>query len=182
MIINKTKLEGLIELIPSVFNDERGYFFELYQFQKFSELGLNVSFVQDNQSFSKKNVLRGLHFQREPHEQGKLVTAITGKVLDIAVDLRIDSPTFGKYEKIILDSQIHNMVYIPEGFAHGFSALEDSIFFYKCTTFYNKASDDGIRWDDKELNIDWEADIPLISEKDKSLPTFAEFKHRVGLT
>ena len=182
MIINKTKIEGLIELIPSVFNDGRGYFFELYQFQKFGELGLNVSFVQDNQSFSKKNVLRGLHFQRLPHEQGKLVTAVTGKVLDIAVDLRIDSPTFGKYEKIILDSRIHNMVYIPEGFAHGFFALEDSVFFYKCTSFYDKASDDGIRWDDKELNIDWEADIPLVSKKDKSLPTFAEFRHRVGLT
>ncbi len=182
MIIKKTKIEGLIEIIPPVFIDERGYFFELYQSKKFSDLRLNMSFVQDNQSFSKKNVLRGLHFQNKPYQQGKLVMAVTGKVIDVAVDLRSGSPTFGKHEKIVLDSSIHNMIYIPEGFAHGFVALEDSVFFYKCTSFYNKASDSGIRWNDPDLNIDWEIDQPLVSEKDKSLQTFAEFKNKVGLT
>ncbi len=182
MVIKKTGIEGLIEIIPSVFNDERGYFFELYQSKKFNALGLNISFVQDNQSFSKKNVIRGLHFQRPPYQQGKLVMAVTGKVIDVAVDLRKDSPTFGEHKKIVLDGNLHNMIYIPEGFAHGFAALEDSVFFYKCTSFYDKASDDGIRWDDPDLKIDWEIDQPLISGKDQSLPTFAEFKNKVGLT
>ncbi len=175
-------IEGLIEIIPSVFSDERGYFFELFQNQKFKDLGLNMTFIQDNQSFSKKNVIRGLHFQSTPYSQGKLVMAITGKVLDVALDLRSDSPTFGKHKKIVLDSSIHNMLYIPEGFAHGFSTLEDSVFFYKCTTYYNKSADGGIRWNDPELNIDWEVNGPVVSEKDKSLPMFAEFKRKVGLT
>lgn len=182
MEIKKTMIEGLIEIIPSVFSDDRGYFFELYKNQKFNELGLNMTFVQDNQSFSKKNVIRGLHFQSAPYSQGKLVMAITGKVLDVAVDLRKDSPTFGKFVKIILDSRIHNMLYIPEGFAHGFSTFEDSVFLYKCTSYYNKASDGGIIWNDQELNIDWEVKNPVISEKDKALPMFAEFKRKVGLT
>ena len=182
MVIRETKIEGLVEIIPSVFKDERGYFFELYQSEKFAGLGLNMTFVQDNQSFSKKNVLRGLHFQNAPYRQGKLVMAVTGKVVDIAVDLRNDSPTFGQYEKILLDGRTHNMIYIPEGFAHGFAALEDSVFFYKCTSFYNKAADDGIRWNDPELNIDWGVNRPVISGKDRSLPTFAEFKRKVGLT
>jgi dTDP-4-dehydrorhamnose 3,5-epimerase len=182
MEIKKTMIEGLTEIIPSVFSDERGYFFELYQNQKFKELGLTMTFVQDNQSFSKKNVIRGLHFQSAPYSQGKLVMAITGKVLDVALDLRSGSPTFGKYERIILDSRIHNMLYIPEGFAHGFSTLEDSVFLYKCTSYYNKAADGGIIWNDPKLNIDWKVNNPIISEKDKALPLFAEFKHKVGLT
>lgn len=174
MEFRKTSIEGLIEIFPRVFGDARGHFFESYRADLFAQNGIPFQFVQDNQSFSTAGVLRGLHFQNAPYAQGKLVRVITGKVIDVAVDIRPDSPTFGKYEKFILDATLQNMVYIPEGFAHGFAALEDSIFSYKCTNNYNKASEGGIIWNDPELNIDWGIENPNVSEKDLELLTFKE--------
>jgi dTDP-4-dehydrorhamnose 3,5-epimerase len=178
MQVRHTAIDGLIELIPRVFEDERGYFFESYNKPLFASLGLPMDFVQDNQSFSVKGVLRGLHMQTEPFAQGKLVRVSSGQVLDIAVDLRPDSPTFGQYETFLLDAKLANMAYIPEGFAHGFVALEDSIFTYKCTNVYNKASESGIIWNDPDLNIDWGVKDPLVSDKDQQLLTLREvFPH-----
>ena len=130
MEFRKTSIEGLIEIYPKVFGDARGHFFESYREDLFFQNGIPFKFVQDNQSFSTAGVLRGLHFQNSPFAQGKLVRVIIGKVIDVAVDIRPNSPTFGKYEKFVLDANLQNMVYIPEGFAHGFAALEDSIFSY----------------------------------------------------
>lgn len=172
MEFRKTSIEGLIEIYPRIFGDARGHFFESYRYDIFAQNGISFQFVQDNQSFSTAGVLRGLHFQNPPFAQGKLVRVITGKVIDIAVDIRPDSPTFGKYEKFVLDATLQNMVYIPEGFAHGFAALEDSVFAYKCTNNYNKASEGGIIWNDPDLNIDWGIESPNVSEKDLELPTF----------
>lgn len=174
MEFRKTSIEGLIEIYPRIFGDARGHFFESYREDLFAQNGVPFQFVQDNQSFSTAGVLRGLHFQNSPFAQGKLVRVITGRVVDVAVDIRPDSPTFGKYEKFILDATLQNMVYIPEGFAHGFAALEDSIFSYKCTNNYNKASEGGIIWNDVDLNIDWEIEHPNVSEKDLELPTFKD--------
>lgn len=171
MQVIQTDIDGLIELIPRVFEDERGHFFESYNKPLFASLGLPFDFVQDNQSFSTKGVLRGLHFQNEPFAQGKLVRVITGQVLDVAVDCRPESPTFGQYKTFLLDAKLANMAWIPEGFAHGFVALEDSIFSYKCTNIYNKQAEGGIRWDDPDLNIDWGITNPNVSEKDQILPT-----------
>ncbi len=179
MKIIETGFDGLLAMEPDIYNDSRGYFFESYNLQKFKEFGLNVNFVQDNQSFSSKHVLRGLHFQLKPHQQGKLVRAITGKVLDVVVDIRKNSPTFGKKFKYILDSKKNNFLYIPEGFAHGFLTLEDSIFFYKCTRLYHKDSDSGILWNDPDLGIDWEVKHPIVSEKDQRLQTFQEFLNNI---
>ena len=169
MQVRHTAIEGLIELIPRIFEDERGHFFESYNKPLFASLGLFMEFVQDNQSFSVKGVLRGLHMQNEPFAQGKLVRVLSGQVLDVAVDLRPDSPTFGQYETFLLDARLANMAYIPEGFAHGFVALEDAVFSYKCTNVYNKAAESGIRWNDPDLNIDWGVSHPIISEKDQEL-------------
>ena len=178
MQIRETAIEGLIELIPRVFEDERGYFFESYNKSLFASLGLPIEFVQDNQSFSSKGVLRGLHLQNQPFAQGKLVRVITGQVLDVAVDLRVDSPTFGQYETFLLDARLANMAYIPEGFCHGFVALEDSIFSYKCTNIYNKAAESGIRWNDPDLDIDWGIRNPIVSDKDQDLKLLRElFPH-----
>jgi dTDP-4-dehydrorhamnose 3,5-epimerase len=174
MQVRHTTIEGLIELIPRVFEDERGHFFESYNKPLFTSLGLPMEFVQDNQSFSVKGVLRGLHMQTEPFAQGKLVRVITGQVLDVAVDLRIGSSTFGQYETFLLDASIANMAYIPEGFAHGFVALEDSIFSYKCTNVYNKASETGIIWNDPDLNINWGVNNPIVSDKDQILKPLRE--------
>lgn len=174
MEFKKTSIEGLIEIYPRIFGDTRGHFFESYREDLFAQNGIPFQFVQDNQSFSTAGVLRGLHFQNEPFAQGKLVRVITGKVVDVAVDIRPNSSTFGKYEKFILDATLQNMVYIPEGFAHGFAAIEDSIFSYKCTNNYNKASEGGIIWNDSDLNIDWGIEHPNVSEKDLELLTFKE--------
>lgn len=173
MEIRKTSIEGLIEIFPRIFKDERGFFLETHSIKAFTEAGLNLNFVQDNQSFSKKGVVRGLHFQKSPFAQGKLVRVITGKALDIAVDIRPESPTFGKWESFLLDSAKSNMVYVPEGFAHGFAALEDCVFSYKCTNVYDKASEAGILWNDKDLAIDWQVSNPIVSEKDQMLSTFS---------
>ena len=174
MQVRQTAIEGLIELIPRIFEDERGHFYESYNKPLFVSLGLPMDFVQDNQSFSVKGVLRGLHMQNEPFAQGKLVRVISGQVLDVAVDLRPNSPTFGQYETFLLDARLANMAYIPEGFAHGFVALEDSVFSYKCTNVYNKAAESGIRWDDPDLNIDWGISNPIVSEKDQELKVLRE--------
>ena len=172
MVFKQTSIEGLIEIYPRIFEDERGHFFESYQLETFTKNGIPFEFVQDNQSFSSAGVLRGLHYQNKPFAQGKLVRVILGKAIDVAVDLRPDSPTFGKYEKFLLDATLQNMVYIPEGFGHGFAALENCVFTYKCTNVYNKASESGIIWNDPDLAIDWEIKMPNVSQKDLELPTF----------
>jgi dTDP-4-dehydrorhamnose 3,5-epimerase len=174
MQVRQTAIEGLLEFIPRVFEDERGLFFETYNKPLFVSLGLPMDFVQDNQSFSVKGVLRGLHMQNSPFAQGKLVRVISGQVLDVAVDLRPDSPTFGQHETFLLDAKLANMAYIPEGFAHGFVALQDSIFCYKCTNVYNKGAESGIIWNDPDLNIDWGIRNPIVSEKDQELKMLRE--------
>ncbi len=176
MEIRNFDIEGVIEIIPDIYNDIRGHFLETYNKDKFLEKGLHFNFVQDNQSFSRKNVLRGLHFQVPPHAQGKLVRVIQGSALDIAVDIRENSPTRGRYIACVLEGSKNNMLYIPPGFAHGFLALTDTILFYKCTYIYVKESERGIRWNDPELQIDWKIQDPLISEKDSNLPDFKTFR------
>lgn len=176
MEFKKTSIEGLVEILPRVFKDERGYFFESYRKELFEEHGIHEEFVQDNQSFSTKGVLRGLHLQIDPHAQGKLVRVITGKVLDVAVDIRPGSPTFGQHETVLLTAEQNNMFYVPPGFAHGFITIEDAIFSYKCTNNYHKSSEAGIIWNDKDLNIDWGSTEALVSEKDLILPTFEQFQ------
>lgn len=181
MTVQETGIEGLIEIVPDLLRDERGWFLESYNKDKFDALNIDLSFVQDNLSFSQKGVLRGLHFQKEPFAQGKLVKVIKGEVLDVAVDLRPDSPTFGQHHKLVLTGEKQNMFYIPEGFAHGFLALQDSYLFYKCTRTYHHPSDTGIAYNDQELAIDWNIDTPIISEKDKNLQSFHVYKSSIGL-
>lgn len=169
MEFRELKLKGLLEITPRKFKDDRGYFFESFNENTFKNAGLNVQFVQDNQSYSIPSVIRGLHFQKPPFEQGKLVRVLKGKILDVAVDIRPESPTYGMWESIILDDEKSNMLYVPEGFAHGFSVLEESMVFYKCTNVYNKASESGINWADPHLNINWQINNPLVSDKDIEL-------------
>ncbi len=176
MEIVKTFIKDLIIIKPDVFFDERGYFFESYNFEKFREILGGAVFVQDNESKSQKNVLRGLHFQRPPYTQGKLVRVIKGAVLDVAVDLRRNSPTYGKYEMAELTEENKLMYWVPPGFAHGFVTLkDDTIFTYKCTNVYNKASEGSILWNDPDINIDWGVDNPILSEKDKTGPLLRDF-------
>lgn len=173
--VKETGFEGLVEIYPTVFHDERGWFFEVYKETTFHEKGIPFHFIQENQSFSKKNVIRGLHLQREPYAQAKLVTVLQGKALDVAVDLRPGSPTFCKVYYCLLESSRHNMLMIPDGFAHGFAALEDTVFFYKCSNVYNKEAEAGIAWNDPQLNINWQVANPVVSEKDRQLPSLEEF-------
>jgi len=166
-----TALPEVVIIKPDVFGDDRGYFFESFHETKFAEYGITGPFVQDNESQSQKDVLRGLHFQLEPFAQGKLVRVIRGAVLDIAVDIRRNSPTFGKWVSMKLTGENKWICFIPKGFAHGFVTLEDNtVFTYKCSGFYNKASEGSVRWNDPELNIDWGITNPLLSEKDKMAP------------
>ncbi|MEM6843845.1 MAG: dTDP-4-dehydrorhamnose 3,5-epimerase [Bacteroidota bacterium] len=183
MKIRETSIEGLIEIIPDVYRDNRGFFLETFHIEKYQNVGLNRQFVQSNQSYSIKGVVRGLHMQLSPYQQGKLVSVSKGKVLDVAVDLRKNSPTFGHYESIILDSEQCNQFYVPEGFAHGFVALEESVFTYQCTNVYDKASEVGIIWNDPDLSIDWQLEKygiqePIVSDKDLALPSFSEYQQR----
>lgn len=171
MEVLKTGIDGLVEIIPSVYHDNRGWFFEHYRQDVFHKNGLSTNFLQDNQSFSKKGVIRGLHFQLPPHSQGKLVTVIIGKVMDVVVDLRPNSSTFSKVHYCILDATKRNMLYVPEGFAHGFAALEDSLFHYKCTSVHSPGSEVGILWNDPDLKIDWMVENPILSDKDKNHDT-----------
>ena len=176
MKIIKTPIKGLLVINPRVFGDDRGYFFESWSKQSFAEAGLDLDFVQDNQSISSKGVLRGLHFQNPPYAQGKLVRVIKGAVLDVAVDIRKDSPTYGQYFSLELSEENKIIVWIPPGFAHGFVTLEDStIFTYKCTEVYNKESEGALLWNDKDLNINWEVNDPLVSEKDLVAGNFKNF-------
>lgn len=175
MKIIKTPIEGLVIIEPDVFRDERGYFFESYNYKRFADNGLDMVFVQDNESKSSKGVVRGLHFQRPPFAQGKLVRVFQGRVLDVAVDIRKNSPTYGESYSIELDSIDKKMFYIPEGFAHGFVTLEeDTIFAYKCTNVYNKESEGSLLWNDKDLAIDWKIENPILSERDKNNPIFKD--------
>ncbi|HZY38422.1 MAG TPA: dTDP-4-dehydrorhamnose 3,5-epimerase [Mucilaginibacter sp.] len=174
MTITPTPLEGCFVISPRVFKDDRGYFFESYNEQKFSEaVGAEINFVQDNQSFSTKGVLRGLHLQMGEHAQSKLVRATAGEVLDVAVDLRKNSKTFGKFFSILLSGENHLQFFVPRGFAHGFVVLSDTaVFQYKCDNYYNKASEGGLHYADPSLSIDWglPASELLVSDKDKELP------------
>jgi len=173
--IIKTKLEGLLIIRPRVFEDDRGYFFESFRLDKMREFGIDSDFVQDNESKSQKDVLRGLHFQNPPFEQGKLVRVVKGAVLDVAVDIRRDSQTYGEWLSQELSEDNRTMLWIPPGFAHGFLTLkDDTIFQYKCTNYYNKESEGSIRWNDPDLNIDWGVENPVVSEKDRAAPFFSE--------
>ena len=177
MELIKTSIDGLLIIKPDVFKDDRGYFYESYNKERFAKAGLMMDFVQDNESKSDKGVLRGLHFQKPPYAQGKLVRVIKGSVMDVAVDLRKDSPTYGKWESVVLTEENKLQFWIPEGFAHGFVALEDNtIFNYKCTNVYNKESEGSILWNDPDINIIWNIDNPILSEKDKISPLFKNFK------
>ncbi len=176
MEVINTKIPDLYIIKPRVFEDERGYFFESYNKETFLRMGIDQNFVQDNESKSAKGVLRGLHFQKPPFTQGKLVRVMRGSVLDVAVDLRKASPTYGKWASVELTQDNKWMYWVPPGFAHGFVTLEDdTVFFYKCTNVYNNASEGSIRWDDPDLNIDWGIKNPILSEKDKVAPLFKDF-------
>lgn len=176
MEIISTPIPDLFVIQPNVFKDNRGYFFESFNHKKFQDKGIEHLFVQDNESKSQKGVLRGLHFQKPPYAQGKLVRVITGSVLDVAVDTRSKSPTYGKHFSVILSEENKSMLWIPEGFAHGFVTLEDNtIFSYKCTNFYNKDSEGSLLWCDNELAINWGIDEPILSDKDKISPFFKDF-------
>lgn len=176
MEVIETELKGLFVLKPRVFEDERGYFFESYNQNLFKQAGLDLEFVQDNQSLSQKGVLRGLHFQNPPHAQGKLVRVITGAVLDVVVDIRKNSATYGKWFGLELTEKNKWMMYVPPGFAHGFLTLEDNtIFSYKCTNFYNKAAEDCLLWNDKDIDIKWNYNDPLLSAKDLEGKPFKGF-------
>lgn len=177
MIVETNHIEGLLVIKPDVFEDARGYFFESYNQEKFRELGIDATFLQDNESKSGKNVLRGLHFQVPPYQQGKLVRVIKGAVLDVAVDLRKSSPTYGEWASIELSEKNKWMYWIPAGFAHGFLTLEENtVFFYKCTQVYHKESEAGIFWNDPSLNIKWGIENPIVSEKDKTAGKFVDFR------
>lgn len=176
MKIQETNLKGCFVISTNVFRDERGSFFESFNNHKFTiSIGKEINFVQDNQSISSKGVLRGLHFQKGQYSQAKLIRVVKGKALDVCVDLRTESPTFGHHFKILLDDISCKQVFIPRGFAHGFLALEDdTILAYKCDNYYNKESESGIIFNDKFLNIDWEEPTEnfILSKKDKELPRF----------
>lgn len=176
MEIIKTKIPDLLIVKPIVFEDNRGYFFESYNKEKFLKEGIDQNFVQDNESKSMKGVLRGLHFQAPPFAQGKLVRVMKGAVLDVAVDIRKNAPTYGQWASIVLTESNKMMYWVPPGFAHGFVTLEDNtVFFYKCTNVYNKNSEGSIRWNDPDLNIDWGISDPILSEKDTMSPMFRDF-------
>lgn len=177
MKITESKLKELFVIQPDVFGDARGYFFESFSEKKFHDAGINTRFVQDNISKSKKNTIRGLHYQAGEMAQGKLCQVICGKVLDVAVDIRQGSPTYGQYHAEILSEDNHVQMWIPAGFAHGFSVLSDeAVFMYKCTQFYSKEHERGIRYNDPQLNISWQVSEPIVSEKDMNSVFFADIK------
>jgi dTDP-4-dehydrorhamnose 3,5-epimerase len=168
----RLSISEIVLIEPKLFHDTRGYFHENFKESEFSANGINLKFVQDNMSFSTKGVLRGLHFQKEPKGQAKLISVISGEIFDVAVDLRKDSKTFGKWISQILSNQNHKMLYIPEGFAHGFCTLSDTAHvLYKTTNEYSFEHEQGIIWNDPDVLISWPIQNPLMSEKDKRLPT-----------
>ena len=177
MKISKTAIEGVVIIEPQVFEDERGYFFESYNQAKMEEAGLHYDFIQDNQSKSSYGVVRGIHFQKGEYAQAKLVRVLEGTVLDVAVDLRQNSPTFGKYVAVELSAENKKQLMIPRGFGHGFAVLsKTAVFAYKCDNVYNKASEGGIRFNDPDINVDWKInpDEAILSEKDKNAPFLKE--------
>ncbi len=174
-----TEIDGLIIIEPAVWSDSRGYFFESFQSERYEKAGIDASFVQDNEAFSSKGVLRGLHYQLPPFAQDKLVRVISGSIIDIAVDIRTDSPTYGKYCSVMLSSENKKQFFVPGGFAHGYICLTDDVIFaYKCSNYYSKDHEGGIRYDDPTIGIDWqfELDAAVISEKDLILPNFGEHR------
>ena len=177
MKVITTEIEGLLIIEPTVYGDERGYFYESFRADVLEQAGVTLDFVQDNQSYSHKGILRGLHFQKDPHAQGKLVRVIKGAVLDVAVDIRKESKTYGQHYSIHLDGENKKMFYVPPGFAHGFVTLEDNtLFSYKCTNYYNKESEGSVKWDSPELKIDWGVKSPVLSAKDIEAPLFSDFE------
>lgn len=179
MKIINTAIPDLLIIEPKVFYDERGYFFESFNQANFEASGMSYTFVQDNESLSAKGTIRGLHLQKPPYAQGKLIRAVSGAILDVAVDLRLSSPTYGRWLSVVLSAENKRQYFVPPGFAHGFKTLEDNtIINYKCTALYHKESEVSIQWDDPDLNIDWELDTPpLLSEKDLNGIAFADFKN-----
>ena len=176
MEVIKTPIEGLLVIKPRIFEDDRGHFFESWRNDSFKNIGLDLNFVQDNQSLSHKGVLRGLHFQNPPFAQGKLVRVIKGAVVDVAVDIRKNSPTYGQHFAVELSEENKTVFWIPPGFAHGFVTLkDDTIFTYKCTVVYNKESEGALIWNDEDLNIDWRVENPLVSDKDMVAGNFNNF-------
>ncbi len=176
--IENTFIEGVKIISPRLFEDSRGYFMETYKLSCFKEAGIEEEFVQANESFSTKNTLRGIHYQLDPNAQGKLVRVVQGRALDVAVDLRKDSPTFGKWLSVELTGENKKLIYIPPGMGHGFLALSETMLFsYMCTAEYNQESERGIIWNDPDLEINWRTDNPVLSDKDMNLSSFekAEF-------
>jgi dTDP-4-dehydrorhamnose 3,5-epimerase len=183
MKLSPTSLEGLVVLEPVVYGDDRGSFSEIFNVSPFEDAGLPVRFTQDNISRSHRGVIRGLHFQIKPFEQGKLVVCISGAIFDVAVDLRPSSPTFGKWASVELSEDNHLALYVPEGFAHGFQSLrDDTCVLYKCTTVYSKEHEGGILFNDAELDISWPLPAAALSPKDAILPTFEEWKNKANLS
>ena len=179
MEVIKTQFDGLLVFQPKIFRDERGYFFEYFRKDVFKDFNVNLEFVQSNESQSNKNVLRGMHFQNPPHEQGKLIRVVKGSVLDVSVDIRLNSATYGKWFSRELNETNKTILWIPAGFAHGFLTLADNtIFQYECTNYYHKDSEGSIRWNDPTINIDWKISDPIISDKDKFAPLFKDFVSR----
>ena len=177
MDIIKPDIEGLLVIKPKIFCDSRGYFFESYNELRFHEAGLNAKFVQDNESCSQRGTIRGLHFQEPPHSQGKLIRVVSGAVFDVAVDIRKNSPTYGKWYGIKLDSVDKLMFWIPQGFAHGFQCLEDNtVFQYKCTDVYHPETENAIAWNDPDIAISCFDIPPIISEKDSLSKSFKSFR------
>lgn len=176
MQLESTPIPGLLIVTPNVFADDRGFFCETFQEERYrAALGSDIHFVQDNLSFSKKGVLRGLHYQAPPFALGKLVSVLRGRALDVAVDIRFGSPTFGQHVTVELSAENHKQFWIPVGCAHGFVALEDdTLFAYKCTNVYSKEHDRGVRWNDPALGIDWGVDNPMVSPKDAEQPFLKE--------
>ena len=170
MKVVNTALEGVLLIQPSVFSDYRGFFLETYHYQRYTDVGISAEFIQDNMSSSKIGVLRGLHYQH-PHDQAKLVQVVLGKVFDVAVDIRMGSPSFGKWQSAVLSDENKKQLFIPEGFAHGFCVLSDSaIVTYKCNNVYTPDSERGVHWADQTINISWPVSDPILSEKDSILP------------
>jgi dTDP-4-dehydrorhamnose 3,5-epimerase len=177
MQVTKTFIEGLLVIQPTIFNDARGYFYEPYNRKMFAEIGIGEEFVQDNQSFSQKGVIRGLHFQNPPHAQAKLLRILQGSIWDVAVDIRKSSPTYGKYFGIELSAENKTIFYVPKGFAHGFLTLEDNtLLLYKCSDFYNKPSEESLIWNDPDVGISWKINNPILSEKDLNGKMLKELK------
>jgi dTDP-4-dehydrorhamnose 3,5-epimerase len=174
MQVRETGIDGLVEIIPTVYQDDRGWFYEFYKDDVFKKNGIHYTFLQENQSFSRKGVVRGLHMQLAPHAQAKLVSVIKGRVVDVVADLRTGSRTFGQVYYCELDDHRHNMLMVPEGFAHGFAAIEDSIFHYKCSSLYHKESETGVVFNDPDLKVQWPVKDPILSEKDRILPTLED--------